>query len=62
MGGIMRDKLSQTVIVDRRFASTESCPECGIKNKFTLEERRYTCRYGYSEGRDRKAGVYDKKE
>jgi transposase len=45
MGGIMRDrgKLSQTVIVKRRFAATQNCPECGSKNKLTLEERRYTC-------------------
>ncbi|MDR2149671.1 MAG: hypothetical protein LBO67_02390 [Spirochaetaceae bacterium] len=45
MGGIMRDrgKLSQTVIVERRFAATQNCPECGSKNKLMLEERRYTC-------------------
>jgi putative transposase len=57
MGGIMRDirNLSQTVIVDRWFASTQICPRCGIKNKLTLEDRRYTCGCGYSEERDRKA-------
>jgi ribosomal protein S27AE len=57
MGGIMRDrgKLSQTVIVDRWFASSQICPECGNKNKLTLKERRYTCGCGYSEDRDRKA-------
>ncbi|MDR2149867.1 MAG: transposase [Spirochaetaceae bacterium] len=32
------------------------CLKCGIKNKLTLEERRYTCGCGYSEERrDRKA-------
>jgi ribosomal protein S27AE len=57
MGGIMRDreKLSQTVIVDKWFASTQNCPRCGIKNKLTLEDRRYTCGCGYSEEREGKA-------
>jgi transposase len=64
MGRIMRDRgnLSQTVIVDRWFASTGSCPQCGRKNKRTQEDRRYMCGCGYSEDRERKAGVYYKKE
>jgi hypothetical protein len=63
-GGIMRDRenLSQTVIECRGFASTGNCPECGIKNKLTLEEMRYTGGCGYSKERGRKAGVYYKKE
>ncbi|MDR2149940.1 MAG: transposase [Spirochaetaceae bacterium] len=48
--------------VDRWSASTQNCPECGSKNKLTLEDRRYTCDCGYSEKRDRKAGVYYGKE
>ncbi|MDR2149397.1 MAG: transposase [Spirochaetaceae bacterium] len=50
-----RGKLSQTVIVDKWFASTGSCPECGRENKFTLKDRRYTCGCRYSEDRERKA-------
>ncbi|MDR2149667.1 MAG: transposase [Spirochaetaceae bacterium] len=48
--------------MDRWFASIQICPEYGRKNKLTLEDRRYTCGCGYSEDRDKKAGVYYKKE
>jgi transposase len=38
MGGIMSGirKLPQTVIVDRWFASTQTCPRCGSKHKLSL--------------------------
>jgi transposase len=57
MGGIVRDikKLSQTVIVDKWFASTQICPWRGSKRTLALADRRYICVCGYSEERDAKA-------
>jgi transposase len=58
MGGIMRDlkrNTSQTLIVDKWFASTQTCPRCGLKHKMPLAEREYVCWCGYRQDRDIKA-------
>jgi putative transposase len=57
MGGIMSGikKLPQTVIIDKWFASTQICPQCGGKHKVPLVERVYICACGYSLDRDTKA-------
>jgi transposase len=45
-------KVNESYMLDKWFASTQLCPMCGKKNKHTLKERTYTCDCGYSEDRD----------
>jgi transposase len=54
MGGIISElkNHSETHIVDRFFASTKLCPNCGIFNKPDLKDRIYSCKCGYSIDRD----------
>jgi len=54
IGGIISGikQIPQTRIIDRFFPSTKLCPNCGILNKITLNERRYNCECGYSNDRD----------
>jgi putative transposase len=54
MGGIISElkNHSETLVVDRFFASTKLCPNCGIFNKLDLKDRIYSCECGYSRDRD----------
>jgi putative transposase len=54
MGGIISELKthSETLVVDRFFASTKLCPNCGIFNKLDLKDRIYSCKCGYSKDRD----------
>jgi len=54
MGGIISDlkKKSETLVIDKWFPSTQSCPKCGLLNKHSLDKRVYSCKCGYSEDRD----------
>jgi len=58
IGGIIRDlkhKSHTPIIVNKFFPSTQLCPQCGIKNKLSLNERIYSCECGYTEDRDVKS-------
>ena len=55
MGGIisgLKKHPETLVVVDKYFPSTQLCPECGKKNKHTLDKRTYNCSCGYSCDRD----------
>ncbi len=46
LGGIIRDLKSKShtpIIVDRYFASTKTCSNCGYKQNMELSDRIYTC-------------------
>ena len=59
MGGIIGDikKMPQTVIIDRWFPSTKTCPICGLINTIPLTERTYKCECGYVADRDTKSAI-----
>ena len=59
MGGIISDikKMPQTVIIDRWFPSTKTCPICGLINNIPLTERTYKCECGYMADRDIKSAI-----
>ena len=59
MGGIISDikKMPQTVIIDRWFPSTKTCPICGLINNIPLTERTYKCECGYMADRDTKSAI-----
>lgn len=59
MGGIISDikRLSQTVVIDRYFASTKTCPICGLINTIPLTARTFKCECGYVEDRDVKSAI-----
>ena len=59
MGGIISDikKMPQTVIVDRWFPSTKTCPVCGLINSIPLSVRTFKCECGYVEDRDTKSAI-----
>lgn len=59
MGGIIGDikKMPQTVIIDRWFPSTKTCPICGLVNIIPLTERVYRCECGYVADRDTKSAI-----
>lgn len=44
-------------IAERSFASTKTCPECGVKNEMPLSKRHYVCGCGYSGDRDLTAAI-----
>ncbi|MDD5651381.1 MAG: transposase [Candidatus Nanoarchaeia archaeon] len=49
-------KTSKTIFVDRYFPSTQICPLCSSKTKFTLSERMFKCHVcGFEEDRDIKS-------
>jgi transposase len=54
MGGIISGlkKKSETVVIDRFFPSTRLCPNCGLLNSISLDERIYSCNCGYQGDRD----------
>ena len=39
-------------VINKKWATTQSCPNCGALNKHTLDKRVYRCSCGYSEDRD----------
>ena len=39
-------------VINRRCATTQLCPQCGVMNKHSLDKRVYHCSCGYSEDRD----------
>lgn len=47
--------LPTSVMIDRYFPSTQFCPDCGCKNKLSLNDREYECSCGYKGDRDIKA-------
>ena len=59
MGGIISDikKMPQTVIINRWFPSTKTCPVCGLVNTIPLTERTYKCECGYVADRDIKSAI-----
>ena len=59
MGGIISDinKMPQTVVIDRWFASTKTCPVCGLINSIPLSTRIFKCECGYVEDRDVKSAI-----
>lgn len=44
-------------IADRWFASTQICPQCGVKNEMPLPQRIHRCACGYTADRDLTAAV-----
>lgn len=48
-------RLPTSVMIDRYFPSTQFCPDCGCKNKLSLNNRKYECSCGYKGDRDVKA-------
>jgi len=60
IGGIINDlkhKSYTPLEVDRFYASTQTCPKCGKKNKLSLSERTYRCECGFVLDRDVKSAV-----
>jgi len=60
IGGIiiaLKNKAHTPIEVDRFYASTQLCPECGRKNKMPQWIREYSCDCGFSGDRDVKAAV-----
>ena len=54
MGAIIFDlkRKSETLVIDKYFPSTQLCPNCGLLNKYSLDQRVYSCSCGYLEDRD----------
>ncbi len=44
-------------VAERFFASSQTCPTCGVKNAMPLSQRIYRCACGYSADRDLTAAV-----
>lgn len=44
-------------VAERFFASTKTCPQCGVKNEMPLSKRHYVCGCGYSGDRDLTAAI-----
>lgn len=58
IGGIIRDlkhKSHTPIVVDKYFASTQICPQCGKMNKMPEWKRVYECDCGYTYDRDIKS-------
>lgn len=66
IGGIIRDlkvKSHTPIVVDKFFPSTQICPQCGHKQKLTLDQRIYKCEAcGYEKDRDWKSSICIEKE
>lgn len=45
-------KSPRVCVVDRSCATTQLCPECGLLNKHSLDQRTYHCPCGYTKDRD----------
>lgn len=44
---------SKTYVVESGFPSTQLCPHCGQRTKYSLKERKFICKHcGYSDDRD----------
>lgn len=54
MGGIISGLKNkpETFVIDKYFPSTQLCPNCGLLNNHSLDQRIYSCSCGYLEDRD----------
>lgn len=53
--GRLKSKLvkhSRVCVIDRSCATTQLCPECGLLNNHSLDQRTYHCSCGYVKDRD----------